>query len=75
MTDAKGMLVYAIILSLSLLVVAYTIPMGLQAISNANLTGVNAVVAQFFTVVLPIMVVCSLAIGFMPPEIKTKVGI
>jgi len=69
------MLKYVIVLGMALLFTAYTIPMGLQAIAEANLTGVSAIVTNVFTVVLPLLAIFGLAIGFMPPELKSKVGI
>lgn len=72
---STAMLKYVIILGMALLFTAYTIPMGLTAIADANLTGVNAIVANVFTIVLPLMAIFGLALGFMPPELKSKVGL
>ena len=68
-------LTYVIMLSIALIVCAYTIPMGLVAIAEANLTGVNAIISTMFTVVLPLLVVLGVALGFMPPELKERVGL
>lgn len=62
-------------LSVAFIAAAYMMPIGLQAIASANLTGVNAAVASIFTVVLPILGVLGLALAFMPEELKTKVGL
>lgn len=66
---------YGILMAISLVAVAYLIPVGLQAIAEANMTGVNSAVASIFTVVLPILVILGLALAFMPPELKAKVGL
>lgn len=66
---------YVVEVGLALLFAGIFIPMGLQYIATANLTGVNALVAQFFTIVMPIMVVIGVGLKFMPEEIKGKVGI
>lgn len=66
---------YGILMAITLVAVAYLIPVGLVAIADANLTGVNAAVASIFTVVLPILVILGLALAFMPPELKSKVGL
>jgi hypothetical protein len=72
---ATDMLKYVIVLGMALLFTAYTIPMGLQAIAEANLTGVNAIITNVFTIVLPLLAIFGLALGFMPPELKAKVGL
>lgn len=66
---------YAIMLGVAMIATAYIIPISLQAIAEANMTGVNNAVASIFTVVLPILGILGLALAFMPPELKSKVGI
>lgn len=66
---------YAIMISIAFIVVAYLMPIGLQAIAEANLTGVASAVASIFTVVMPILGILGLALAFMPPELKSKVGL
>lgn len=66
---------YAIMLSMAFIVAALLFPMGLQFITDANLTGVNASVATIFTVVLPVLGILGLALAFMPPELKSKIGL
>lgn len=66
---------YAITLAIAFIAVAYLMPVALQAISEANMTGVNTAVASIFTVVLPILGILGLALAFMPPELKSKVGL
>jgi hypothetical protein len=66
---------YGILMAISLVAVAYLIPVGLQAIASANMTGVNSAVSSIFTVVLPILVILGLALAFMPQELKDKVGL
>lgn len=65
---------YAIMLSVAFVAAAYLMPIGLQAIAEANLTGVNAAVASIFTIVLPILGILGLALAFMPPELKDQIG-
>lgn len=65
---------YVIMMSISLIAAAYIIPLGLIAIAEANLTGVNAAVSSIFTIVLPILVILGLALAFMPPELKSKLN-
>jgi hypothetical protein len=69
------MLKYVIVLGMALLFTAYTVPMGLVAIAEANLTGVSSIVANVFTIVLPLLAIFGLALGFMPDELKSKIGI
>ncbi len=66
---------YVMLMGMALIVTAVLVPMGLQLIAEANLTGVNATVATVFTVLLPIMVILGLALAYMPPELKSKVGL
>jgi len=66
---------YAIMLAIAFIAAAYLMPIGLQAIATANMTGVNAAVASIFTVVLPILGILGLALAFMPPELKEQIGI
>ena len=66
---------YAIMLAIAFIATAYLMPIGLQAVATANLTGVNVAVASIFTVVLPILGILGLALAFMPPELKSKVGL
>lgn len=66
---------YVIMMSISLIAAAYIIPIGLIAISEANLTGVNTAVSSIFTIILPILVILGLALAFMPPELKSKLNI
>lgn len=53
-------------LSVGLLAAGAMIPVGLQFIAAANLTGVNETVAQVFTVVVPILAMIGLVIHFIP---------
>ncbi len=62
-------------LSISFIVAAYMMPIGLQAIVEANMTGVSTAVASIFTVVLPILGILGLALAFMPPELKERIGL
>lgn len=66
---------YAIMLSMAFIITALLFPMGLQFIAEANMTGVQAAVATVFTVVLPVLGILGLALAFMPPELKSKVGL
>lgn len=66
---------YVIMLGIAMIATAYLIPLSLQAIAEANLTGVNAAVASIFTIVLPILAILGVALAFMPPELKSKVGL
>jgi hypothetical protein len=66
---------YVIMLGIAMIATAYLIPISLQAIAEANLTGVNAAVASIFTIVLPILAILGVALAFMPPELKSKVGL
>lgn len=66
---------YAIMLSMAFIVTALLFPMGLQFIADANMTGVQSTVATIFTVVLPVLGILGLALAFMPPELKSKIGI
>ena len=61
-------------MSISLLVAALLIPISLTSIADANLTGVSAIVSTVFTVLLPVLVILGLALAYMPPEIKGKLG-
>jgi hypothetical protein len=62
-------------LGIAMIATAYLIPLSLQAIAEANLTGVNAAVSSIFTIVLPILAILGVALAFMPPELKSKVGL
>lgn len=62
-------------LAIAFIAVAYLMPVALQAIAEANMTGVNSAVSSIFTVVLPILGILGLALAFMPPELKSKVGL
>ena len=66
---------YAIMLAIAFIATAYLMPIGLQAVATANMTGVNSAVASIFTVVLPILGILGLALAFMPTELKSKIGI
>lgn len=65
---------YAVMMAVALIVTALMVPLGLQQIATANMTGVNTAVASVFTIVLPILVIVGLALSFMPPELKSKIG-
>lgn len=66
---------YVIELCIVLVVLAYLMPIGLQAIAEANMTGVNTAVASIFTIVLPILAILGVALGLMPPELKSRIGL
>jgi hypothetical protein len=48
------------------LVAAVIVPLSLQFIASANLTGVNAAIATLFTVLLSVMIVVSTVLYFLP---------
>ena len=66
---------YVIELCIVLVVLAYLMPIGLQAIAEANMTGVNTAVTSIFTIVLPILAILGVALGLMPPELKSRIGL
>lgn len=67
-----GIVRYVVEIGLGLVFAAIFIPLGLNYIADANMTGVTAIVAQIFTVVLPIMAVIGVGLKFMPDELKSK---
>jgi len=70
-----GKLAYVIQLGLASIFAAIFIPMGLRYIAEANMTGVDAMVANLFVVALPIGIIAGVVLAFMPDEIKNRVGL
>lgn len=66
---------YAILIAVSLIVVATLMPTALVLIAGSTLTGVNAAVATIFTTVLPILAILGIALAYMPEELKDRIGI
>jgi hypothetical protein len=52
-------------------VAAAIVPLSLQMIATANLTGVNSVIATLFTMLLSVMIVVSTILYFLP-KVKGK---
>lgn len=52
--------------SVGLIIVASMIPIGLTQIANANLSGTDATVATVFTILLPVLVIVSIVLYFVP---------
>lgn len=61
-----GILNKVVELSIGLFIAGVMIPIGLQAIATANITGVNATVATVFTLLLPILAIIGLVLYFVP---------
>ena len=61
-----GILNKVVELSIGLFIAGVMIPIGLQAIATANITGVNATVATVFTLLLPILAIIGLVLYFIP---------
>jgi hypothetical protein len=61
-----GMLNKVVELSIGLFIAGVMIPIGLQAIATANITGVDATVATVFTLLLPILAILGLVLYFVP---------
>ena len=61
-----GILNKVVELSIGLFIAGVMIPIGLQAISTANVTGVDATVATVFTLLLPILAIIGLVLYFIP---------
>lgn len=70
-----NILKYVIEVGLAAVFAAIFIPMGLQYIAEANMTGVNAMIANLFTVALPLGIIAGVVIKFMPDEVKERAGI
>jgi hypothetical protein len=66
---------YIIYLSVATLLVGLLVPMGIDAIANTTGTNWNPAVLTAFKVLLPIMIILSIALAFMPREIKARVGL
>lgn len=69
-----NMIKYTILIAISLIVVAVTMPTALYLIASATLTGVNGAVTTIFTIVLPILAILGIALGYMPEELKDRIG-
>jgi len=52
-------------IGMAIIMVGALIPVGLQMIATANMTGIDETVAQVFTVVLPILVIVALVRHFI----------
>jgi predicted membrane channel-forming protein YqfA (hemolysin III family) len=65
---------YVIELAITVFVAAYLLPQAISAIAGANVTGWNAAVVTIFTILLPILVIVSVALALMPKELKSKAG-
>ena len=73
---------YIIEMICTFFVTAYLLPPAIVAIMQANTTGSstgvgawNAGVVSIFQVLLPILVIITVALALMPPEIKGRVGL
>jgi predicted membrane channel-forming protein YqfA (hemolysin III family) len=51
-------------ISVALVIAGSMVPVGLQAIANSNMTGVEEAVATIFTIVVPILAVVGIALYF-----------
>jgi len=60
-----------VMLTVTLLIIAYIMPMGMSFISETNMTGWPTAVKTVFTVVLPMLVMIGAALYFVPHG-KTK---
>lgn len=54
-----------IAIGMSLIMIGVLIPVGLQLIANANMTGVDEAVATVFTVLVPILAVVAIIMHFV----------
>ena len=54
-----------IAIGMSLIMIGVLIPVGLQLIANANMTGVDEAVATVFTVLVPILAVVAIIMYFV----------
>lgn len=61
----EGLLSRIIGVAVGIMLIALLIPMGLVMLASANLTGVDATVAQVLTVALPVVAIISLLIYFV----------
>ncbi len=73
---------YIIEMICTVFVTAYLLPPAITAIMAANTTGGtggvgawSAAVVTIFQVLLPILVIITVALALMPPEVKSKVGL
>lgn len=61
-----GILNKVVELSIGLFIAGVMIPIGLQAIATANITGIDSTVATVFTLLLPILAIIGLVLYFVP---------
>jgi hypothetical protein len=66
---------YVIYMCVALFVCAYLLPPALFAIANATVTKWNPAVSTIFQVLLPILAIIGVALLFMPPDVKSKIGL
>jgi hypothetical protein len=79
---AHAAMAYIIEMICTVFVTAYLLPPAITAIMAANVTGGtgglgawNPAIVTIFQVLLPILIIVTIALALMPPEIKSKVGI
>lgn len=66
---------YVVELAVTIFLAAYILPPAISAIAGANVTGWNAAVVTIFQILLPILVIVTVALALMPPELKSKAGL
>lgn len=64
LTQASGGLNQAVEIGISLFVVGIVVPLGLQQISQANTTGINASVITILQVLLPVLAIIGIALYY-----------
>ena len=73
---------YVIELSITVFIAAYLLPSAITALYTASTTGGaggvgawNPAVVVIFNILLPILIIVSVALALMPSEIKSKAGL
>ena len=81
-SQMHGTMAYIIEMICTVFVTAYLLPPAITAIMAANTTGGttgvgawNSAVTTIFQVLLPILVIVTVALALMPPDIKSRVGL
>lgn len=65
MAEGESLMEKVMSVGMAIVLIGALIPIGLQMIATANMTGVDETVAQVFTVVLPILVIIALVRHFV----------
>jgi hypothetical protein len=72
---AHATMKYVIELALTVFLCAYLLPPAITAIATSTTTSWNPAVVIIFQVLLPILVIVTIALALMPDELSKKVGL